>query len=92
MKITAEHFDHMKTEINKYVETVGGWDVLVKKYETGNFERSKSVQDLQKRFCWDIGFASRLCGYFCDVIYPYANDEHILTALRKICPVVTRKY
>ncbi|MCK9155082.1 MAG: hypothetical protein M0P12_03100 [Paludibacteraceae bacterium] len=92
MKITEEHFDHMKTEINKYVESVGGWDVLVKKYERGDFERSDSVRDLQCRFCWDVSCAAKLHRFYCEQAYKYADDSHILTALRKICPTVNRKY
>ena len=33
-----------------------------------------------------------LTGFVCAEIYTYANDEHIFAALRKICPVVKKRY
>ena len=89
MKITTEHFDFLKTEITQVLEK---YPNLVKEYESGDFPRSDKVQDLQKRFCFDVLFGAGLSGWVADNLYGYLNDDHIFTALKKICPVVVRRY
>jgi len=89
MKITKKHLEYMKSKIDPVLKK---YPTVVKDYESGQFPRSDKVKDLQKRFCFDLAFAANLNKFFCDVIYEYANSDHIYTALKSICPVVVRKY
>ena len=71
---------------------------IVHEYEQGNFPRSEKVKDLQKRFCFDLLSLSRIkigdgVGIHGDIdLYAYMHDEHIYTALKAVCPQVTREY
>jgi hypothetical protein len=42
------------------------------------------VRDLDMRLRWDCLWSSVPSRWVCDNIYPYANDEHLDTALRRI--------
>jgi hypothetical protein len=95
MRMKPEHFNHLKAEIEKTLKTYGV-DQLINKYETGDFIRSEKVIDLQTRFNWDLVHATKgLNSWICNELYDEPNnlhDSHISTALKKICPKVTRKY
>ena len=89
MKMKKEHFEELKAEIEKF-----DLEKLAEQYEKGNFPRSESVNDLQVRFVWDVYW--RLPNQwrieFMRDLYEYLNDNHIETALKRICPKITRKY
>lgn len=96
MKIKALDFEKLKqcieTTLNHY-----GKDKLVKQYQSGQFVNSNKVNDLQMRFCFDIlHLTSRDIAGFRDFInktlYEYMNDDHLYTALKLICPKITRQY
>lgn len=89
MKIKQQHLTHIQNEINKVLAANPN---CISQYESGNFHNSDKVKDLQKRFCFDLSYAAGLDGWVCDNIYTYANDEHYYTALKAICPKVTKKY
>ena len=79
----------MNREINNYLDK----NPLMKEhYELGKFNNAAKVKDLQIRFCFDISHFCGLTKYFCKEIYSYADDNHIYTALKKICPKVIRKF
>ena len=90
MKIKTQHFDELKSHIQEKFKTVILSD-LIDAYEKGNFQRSDKVQDLQKRFCFDVLYSS-VPSSFISVLYEYLNDAHIYTALKKICPSIVKKY
>jgi len=90
MKITLGHFDALQKAINDMMELYGV-DKIISEYEQGNFARADKVKDLQKRFCFDMLYASNV-SELVDDIYDYANDDHIYTALKRICPKVIRNY
>jgi hypothetical protein len=92
MKIKPEHLTHMKAVIDKFIEANGGKEVLIEKYETGDFPRSETVKDLNTRFCFDMLYRANLLLWVIDNIYPYANDAHIETALKSILPKLVKKY
>ena len=92
MKIKKEHSEYMQKEIQKLIEKSGGESFVVEKYESGQFPNSGKVQDLQRRFCFDLLHASGLTSFVCNEIYSYANDTHLFTALKNICPKVIKKY
>ena len=50
MKMKQEHFNEIKRLIEEYIETEGGTEAMVKRYETGDFNRPLAVNDLQTRF------------------------------------------
>ncbi len=89
MKITKEHYDFLNKEINHVLIK---YPNLVDEYENGHFARADRTKDLQKRFCFDLLYGAGLTKWVCDELYPYMNDDHIYTALKNICPVVTKKY
>jgi GH24 family phage-related lysozyme (muramidase) len=77
MKITKAHFEHMESEIQKACKknktTV---KEIVGLYSNMNLS--------QKRAMWDILRGAGLIPWICSTLYPYLNDDHIDTALRKI--------
>ena len=89
MKIKQQHFQHLKTEIEAVLSKYSG---LVEEYETGQFARSESVKDLQKRFCFDLLFGAGLSRWVSDNLYSYMNDQHLYTALKAICPTIERRF
>ena len=91
MKIKQKHFDHIQTAINNLLAEKRLANIVYE-YEHGIFVNSKRVYDLQMRFCFDLFHMAGLTRYACDTLYSYMNDDHIYTALKKICPVVVRKY
>jgi len=93
MKFTREHLDILQRGIDTVLDYNPN---AVKRYEEGNFPRADKVNDLQKRFCFDLFYASGVkigdgIGTQGEIIGDY-NDNHILTALKAICPTVTRRY
>ena len=92
MKIKPDHIQAIKDKIDAFI-TKHGSEYLISMYESGNFPRSDKVKDLQTRFNFDIFHHSGGLSAACAAnVYEYANDEHIATALKKICPKVQRKY
>jgi len=98
MKMPNDDFTLLKEQLDKYAESRGGWQVLVKKYETGDFSSANTVKDLQKRFCFDMLY--KVTYEYCPVVQRCISrlydvgltDDNIYSALRRICPIVTKKY
>ena len=74
MKISKEHYDHMMEAIRP---------LMPKLEQHFAYIKGKS-KDPAMRLRWDAAHAAKLTSFFCDSVYPYANDEHIDTALRSI--------
>jgi len=61
-------------------------------YRSGAFPRADRCKDVNKRYRWDLLYASRIkigdgAGSHGDVdLYAYMDDSHIDTALRSIVP------
>ena len=74
MKIKPEHFEQIKTAIAKVIENQG--------------DRSQAYRKegfTPMRYRWDLLRASAITpSWVVDNIYPYANDDHMDTVLRKI--------
>lgn len=69
MKITPEHYEHMRNAIGALpIDAV----------------RAHKLTVTDKRFRWDLAHAAGLTPWICGNIYQYANDSHIDTALRAI--------
>ena len=91
MKIKPEHRDHIHNTIKAHLDRLD-MPAIIEAYETGNFPRSNVTSDLQLRFNWDCLHGAGLTPYVCSTIYPYANDDHINTVLKQVCPELTRRY
>lgn len=78
MKIKPEHYKVLRDEIRQVATPE---KVLRHRSELANDSR---VKDVDKRLRWDCLHACRLSAWVSENIYPYANDEHIDTALRQI--------
>lgn len=89
MKMSQAHYAHIETAIKAKLEN---WPTAAADYAAGNFIRSERVKNLQQRFCFDLLYASIPSSWVCDELYPYLDDSHIFTALRKICPKVEKNY
>lgn len=87
MKIVPEHLEHMRREIARVATPE---NILA--YESGNFPRASACSDLQTRFNFDLLVAAGLTPWICKNVYPYANDDHLASALRSICPKINRKF
>ena len=72
MKIKKEHYDYIK----KSMMSNSNAPLLQDYLKAGLTE---------KRWRWDWVYSTPGLGkWICDNIYPYANDDHLDTALRKI--------
>lgn len=82
MKIKPEHYAHMRDAISNLVAS-RRTDVEshASAIRSGLDER---VKDTEKRIRWDLCHAARLSPFLCQSVYPYADDNHVDTALRKI--------
>lgn len=78
MKITAEHYQHMKDEISKLDQR------HIEEHAKKVLE-SKKFNNFENRMVWDIAHAVGLDQFFCREVYNYAHDEHIETALKTAC-------
>ena len=93
MKFTSEHLAILRAGVDK---VLANNPHVAQAYEEGRFARSEKVKDLQRRFCFDVFYASGVkigdgIGTSGDIIGDYTND-HLYTALKAVCPKVERKY
>jgi len=88
MKMQKQHFSYLKAEIDAILFSYNKDNKLVEEYERGDFPRSNLTANVQKRFCFDLMFGAGLSKFASDNLYPYLDDEHIYTALKKICPQI----
>ncbi len=82
MKMKLEHFTQLETSI-KSLDT--GERRLT--YKKRLFQNADKVKDLDKRYRWDLFYATyATCAAALPIqaLYSYLNDEHIDTALRKL--------
>ena len=92
MKITTKHYNELKDAIDIVLSNYNQDNALVIEYENGRFPRSKDTKDLQRRFCFDVLFGAGLSSWVSCTLYPYLNDDQVYTALKRICPKVTKQY
>lgn len=72
MKLKPEHYDHIREAVRA---ADAAFPSIRKQFELGRISA--------KRFRWDLLWASRSSSWISENIYPYANDDHIDTALRR---------
>jgi len=90
MKVSQGHYDALNKAITQVIEQYGEKQ-LVDQYEQGRFARADKVKDLQTRFCFDLLHGANVPELINELYDVGCNDTHILTALKRICPVVQRK-
>ena len=73
MKIKPEHLEHLRQ--------------LVTPHDTPEARKLAIEQGHNNmRYRWDCLWAAKQSRWVCDNLYPYINDDHIDTALRRIIP------
>ena len=91
MLIKKEHLDYLEIKIAACLSEDGNSSVVYN-YEHGLFPRSDKVKDLQKRFCFDVMGVAVPRKFICDELYSYLSNDHLYTALKRICPKLTKRY
>ena len=77
MKIQASHYEHLAAAVTPL--------------DTAERRAAyKAAGHTNKRYRWDLTYAARLTPWICSTLYPYCNDDHIDTALRRIVPPLDR--
>ena len=77
MKIQASHYEHLAA--------------AVAPLDTAERRAGYVAAGLSdKRYHWDLTYAASLTPWICSTLYPYLNDDHIDTALRRIIPPLDR--
>ena len=89
LKISQYHFDILQGAISDLLLERPD---LVQLYETGQFQNSDRVKDLNMRFRWDMLHCAIGSSWICSNLYSYLDDRHIDSALKKIVPTIVRKY
>lgn len=76
MKIKHEHYAFMLKEISKNAHVIDAMRSRV--------AQDPRTNDVEKRLRWDMLWAANITPWITMNVYPYANDRHIDTALRRI--------
>ena len=78
MKIKPEHYEYIRDTILARIPPESYAQFRQNIEETGKFK------DLDKRTRWDMLYIAVTAMWISENVYPYADDTHIDTALRKI--------
>lgn len=76
MKMSQDHYGYIYNAIKKN-------EAIIEKHRACLLKDPR-VKDLEKRLRWDMLYTSVSSQWVCDNLYPYLNDDHIDTALRRI--------
>ncbi len=82
MKMTLKDFSELKAVVSDQDTPKRRED-----YRTGNFVNAPRVNDLDKRYRWDLFYDS-----FMESLTLHYSDAHIDTALRRIVPPIPRPH
>jgi hypothetical protein len=83
MKVTAEHLAVLRDTLTP-LDT----DERREAYRSGQFPRASLVQDVDKRYRWDLYWAAARGGRSLPDSTEGYNDAHIDTALRAVVPAL----
>lgn len=87
MKITQEHYDSLKTEVEKVLNKSKELGVFKNAQEGLKYYEDNNIgKDHKMRFCFDCFYAIPIDWRtpFMDEFYQYGNDDHLYTVLKKI--------
>ena len=76
MKMKKEDYQYLKARLEHLTEKIQPhreWIIADGK-----------AKDVEMRLRWDLLHAAKINGFIISTLYPYLNDSHIDTALRKI--------
>lgn len=76
MKIDPKDYQYMKDAILRNADLIPAFRAKI--------ATDPRVKDAEMRLRWDLAYYSDLSQFFCSVVYKYANDSHIDTALKRI--------
>jgi hypothetical protein len=76
MKMTVEHYNHIKSAIMPNKEKIKAHRQFI--------VNEGKAKDVEKRLRWDLTYYANLSGWICDNLYSYLDDTHVDTALRQI--------
>jgi hypothetical protein len=76
VKIREEHYAHMLAKMKPFSPEIA--DMRAEIIAEGK------AKDIDKRLRWDLARNAGLIPWICDYVYPYANDDHVDTALRRV--------
>jgi hypothetical protein len=76
MKIKQEHYEYMVAAIKPLAPKLADHRKAIVAEGKAN--------DVDMRLRWDAARCAGLIPFFCSAVYPYANDQHIDTALRAV--------
>lgn len=77
MKLHPEHYDYMKRIIDALPA------VTIDNLKDNALNNGKA-KDVHKFYRWHVFYMAGLSAYACDMLYSYADDTHIDTALKRI--------
>lgn len=78
MKIKPEHYNRMLAAF-----ALNYTQAYVARYRE-QLKTDARVKELEMRLRWDLLHSAVGSKWICDMLYPYANDDHIDTALRAV--------
>ncbi len=76
MKINQKDYLYMKDAISRNRDLIPAFKAKI--------ASDPRAQDHAKRLRWDLANYADLTEFFCSVVYKYADDSHIDTALKQI--------
>ena len=79
MKIQPQHFEQIKSAFKNF----GADKIKAHRVFLQSPDNPRPPKDLETRLAWDILWATLGSKWICDNVYSYANDSHVLTALKR---------
>ncbi len=79
--MTQQHYDHLLEVLQPFTTDYSA--------ALENARQDKRVKDPLKRARWDLIYKAGLSKWICDNLYPYLDDSHVDTALRRIVAALT---
>tara|TARA_R110002096_G_scaffold18884_8_gene63728 strand:+ start:249 stop:527 length:279 start_codon:yes stop_codon:yes gene_type:complete len=91
MKMKPKDYTILKAAIDDVLEKYNYDGQLEREYAAGNYARSDKTKDVQRRFCSDILFGAGISSWVSKSLYSYLDDDHIYTALKTMCPTISKE-
>jgi len=76
MLIKPAHYEHMRDAIAALLPNVEAYRAAI--------AADPRVKNPSRRLLWDLLYRAKLSAWICETLYPYADDSHIDTALKRI--------
>jgi len=86
MKIKQDHYEYMREALRKRMSTITPH--ILRTY-LQHLQDDPTCADPHKRIRFDLLWSSGISSWVCSTLYPYLNDDHIDTALRRAMQELT---